>query len=354
MISRFQQEKAIFENKRLQKLIDRYKSFEYKYRMRDIRLYDNKICGKIRRECVLFGEFWHNYEQYWLNVYRPFDEYDMEANEESHKIMHGFKFLKPCLDCEIWCCLSAEDRARQKAMVGKNKKVKNKLTFKNSFKRKGELFGKCCSYLLDHTCNLCLFIAMCVIFISIFYLSSSLTESAVDGSGDSSWDSYFTITNNTDTSFYSICTTEFQPYLHSSQTGMFLVCLCVFFLVFVFLFFVGDVQVPESSKLSVLDLMFLMQAAYEMDNYNLTKMIDIYFNGSFEIVGASYTEPVWFQIAHKTAPLSVISVRGTDTLIDAMQDLSLFVEVSIFEGLEWIFPFLKFSLSLFFLFILNL
>ena len=53
--------------------------------------------------------------------------------------------------------------------------------------------------------------------------------------------------------------------------------------------------------------MFLMQAAYEMDNYNLTPMINVFFNNTFTSIKASYEEPYWFHVSHNSEPLSIKS-----------------------------------------------
>ena len=337
------QKRELFENSRVAKLIDRYENFEFKYRMRDRQIYKDKCCGYIRHNCNLWTDFWYNYEQYWLNVYRPFDEYDMEANEDSRKIMHGWKWLKPCLDCEVYCLMSKKDRMRRKMMDQKRKRNKHlhksktnaelfKYNFQRDLKRRYQICARFCGYCLDNTCNICLFAIMFVLLVSIFYLSDELA-----GNGESTSSGIFgfsrsiTANDNDDNEtqgFYSICASEFKPYTDIDDDDD----LSLLF---------NDTFIPDSAKLSVLDLMFLMQAAYEMDRYNLTKMINIYFNNTFRIVDANYEEPFWFHVEHNEVPLSIISVRGTATLLDAMQDLSLFVEVSIFEGLEWVFPFLN-------------
>eukprot|EP01084_Bolivina_argentea_P274382 467673_1 len=102
----------------------------------------------------------------------------------------------------------------------------------------------------------------------------------------------------------------------------------------------GDPYSGKQYDLSVLDMTFLVQIVYESDNYDLCQMIDIYFNGEFEVFKVHRTEPVFIHIRHKSAAIDIITIRGTDNLLEVVQDISLWVEVALFEGLQWIVPFL--------------
>ena len=135
-----------FAAERVTALINRYKKFKYVYKDPETEL---KKKGK-DIDCIgcnysfwQIGLFWNNYKNYWLNVYRPFDEYDMETNLSSSNILFGFQWIKPCLERRC---------ARKKSAKGK--------------------FGKCCGYLLDNTCNLCLILFFAAIIGVLFWFAS--------------------------------------------------------------------------------------------------------------------------------------------------------------------------------------
>lgn len=99
-------------------------------------------------------------------------------------------------------------------------------------------------------------------------------------------------------------------------------------------------------ELSVIDMAVLTQLSYEVHGLekraNLTKTIDKYLGGNYEIVRESNDKsPVWFHIKHKQKNVHVdyIAIRGTKTSLDFAQDLSLFIEVMTFQFLSWLFPF---------------
>ena len=94
---------------------------------------------------------------------------------------------------------------------------------------------------------------------------------------------------------------------------------------------------------SVIDVLTLTQFVYEQDNYELDELVDGYFNGTFEIVSRSDSEPVWFHIRPKNSDINIdfIAIRGTSSPLDALQDISLFLEITTFQLLSWVFPFLS-------------
>lgn len=91
----------------------------------------------------------------------------------------------------------------------------------------------------------------------------------------------------------------------------------------------------------VLDMTILTRMAYEADDYDLCEMIDVYFNGTFKLVKVHREEPMYFHIRHKTEPLDIISIRGTTDLKEMIQDVSLFVEVFLWECLQSLVPFIN-------------
>merc|ERR1719242_929153 len=79
----------------------------------------------------------------------------------------------------------------------------------------------------------------------------------------------------------------------------------------------------------------------EANEYDLCEVIDVYFNGTYKLIKIHRNEPFYFHIRHKHAPIDIIAIRGTDDLTEMLQDVSLFVEVALYESLQWLVPFLN-------------
>eukprot|EP01084_Bolivina_argentea_P262833 444648_1 len=132
-----------FAEERVTALLQRYKKFKYVYKE------PTKDSGKKMKRCgfkywyLKIRLFWNNYKNYWLNVYRPFDEYDMETTIDKTNILHGFQWFKPCVECRCF---------KKKTKKGK--------------------CGKCCAYLMDNTCNICLIIFFAGLIGILFFFAS--------------------------------------------------------------------------------------------------------------------------------------------------------------------------------------
>ena len=64
-------------------------------------------------------------------------------------------------------------------------------------------------------------------------------------------------------------------------------------------------------------------------------MVDVYFNNEFDTIHTNVEElPFFYHIKHKTEPLHIISIRGTEDNAEIVQGLSLFVESGIFQALS--------------------
>ena len=116
-----------------------------------------------------------------------------------------------------------------------------------------------------------------------------------------------------------------------------------------------DATQADEYSLSVIDVLVLTQLVYEQDNFNLTTMVELYFNDSYKIVNQSDKEPVWFHMrpnidysySNETTSdedevnVDFIVVRGTSSPLDALQDISIFLEIVTLQILSWVFPFLN-------------
>ena len=76
-------------------------------------------------------------------------------------------------------------------------------------------------------------------------------------------------------------------------------------------------------------------------NVTVAEEMNAIFNGEFEFVYESRIEPVFYHMRNKNLSIDVIGVRGTKSISDVYQDLSLFGEISILQGLQWFIPFLS-------------
>eukprot|EP01083_Nonionella_stella_P048701 130036_1 len=285
------QEEFVME--RVTALLNRYRKFKYKYK--EPSDYPNKQGQKPSKWCCKYWclkmrFFWNNYKNYWLNVYRPFDEYDLETNLNSTQILHGFQWLKPCLECRC---------------------------FKKTSKSRKVRCDRCCSYLMDNTCNICLIIFSAVLIGTLFFFVSQF--GVYRGSDTLVLESTSARANSLHaTQYYPICSEYFgaDGSNHNDSTR-------------------------SDTDLTVLDVLFLAQVVYEMDNFKIDEIIKLYFDGEFEIIGAAYEVPFYFHVKHKTEDVDYVAIRGTAGLQEALQDVSLFVEIALFEGLQWLVPFLN-------------
>ena len=78
-----------------------------------------------------------------------------------------------------------------------------------------------------------------------------------------------------------------------------------------------------------------------MDKFNFTQILDGYFDGDFKLVDVQYDVPYYFHIKHKSVDVDYLSIRGTANTQEILQDISLFVEVGLFQQLQSLVPFLN-------------
>jgi len=164
-----------------------------------------------------------------------------------------------------------------------------------------------CNWLLDNTCNLFLFIIVFGALVTMLYVSIKISEQ---------------VTHSTATSVQ--VTTLTDPKQHYSM------CYATF----------SDAN--KNVSLNVMDMMFLAQAAYEMDYFNLTELIGEYFDDKFNITYRNFKTPTFFHMRSKVGLLDIVAIRGTKTVLDVIQDIGLFIEVVTFQTLGAIFPFLTY------------
>ena len=159
---------------------------------------------------------------------------------------------------------------------------------------------------MDNFCNVCVIIAIMIFMWIVFAMAQRLS-----GNTEAFEDQVLYEKNVTD--FYGICSDGF-----------------------------GDMNSHDTkNQLNVLDMTILTRLAYEADEYDLCDVIDVYFEGDYKLIKIHREEPFYFHIRHKTAPIDIISIRGTDDLTEMLQDVSLFVEVVLYESLQWLVPFLN-------------
>eukprot|EP00485_Elphidium_margaritaceum_P010023 CAMPEP_0202690286 /NCGR_PEP_ID=MMETSP1385-20130828/5306_1 /ASSEMBLY_ACC=CAM_ASM_000861 /TAXON_ID=933848 /ORGANISM="Elphidium margaritaceum" /LENGTH=1358 /DNA_ID=CAMNT_0049345523 /DNA_START=37 /DNA_END=4113 /DNA_ORIENTATION=+ len=283
-----------FRENRAQSLERRYEAFKYDYQEVNPEDFMKQHlflwCTNCKYQRAKAESFMKNYQQYWLNVYRPFDEYDIESQIASHNILAGFKWLKPILQWDV-CDMCKREKNKRKP---KRKKSCGETT--------ADIFA----FFMNNFCNLC-------ILVTVFLFMFGLFQTAQRLSGHDQFVEKIVYETN-QTAFYGVCSDKF-----------------------------GDLTNDEFAQydLTVLDVTVLTQIAYEASRYDLCETIDNYFNGSFELVKIHREEPFYFHIRHKHAPLDFIAIRGTSNLLEMTQDLSLFIEVVIYETLQWIVPFLN-------------
>ena len=267
-------------------IVRRYQAFVYKYKECPSPSGKTPCCDPATAPSFYFAKaqcFFYNYEQYWLNVYRPFDEYDIEANLSSGHILHGFHWIRGI--CTFFC---RRTKATRKTMT-----------------------EKCISiwrYLMDNFCNLFIVITTFLFVYALFVMAQQLS-----GIERAKSENIVFETNNT--AYYGICSDNFGALEGEEYIGNY--------------------------DLSVIDMAVLTHIVYEADNYDLCQTLDVYLNGTYEIIKINREEPFYFHIRHKVAPIDIISVRGTENTLELLQDVSLFAEVGIFKGLSWVVPFLN-------------
>ena len=272
------QHKETFESERYKKLLHRYKTFKFRYENSHlIQLQsgsnDRDYASYLAQAKLFFNNFMHNYEQYWLNIYRPFDEYDMETGVLSHRILFGCRCCKPCLenaDCANYCCmcvLSAEQKKRIKGIQKRSNNENDKCCSRKKMKRNNNNNNRaegCCGD--SHGCGLATL--MIIIFCTVAGLSDlfgSQIREASDGINN--------VLPTNATSYYMACTQEFREY--NEPTGIEYEYIKVNIN--------GTnttIAVPESSievenevSLNIMDILFLTEASYSMDEYNISQMV---------------------------------------------------------------------------------
>ena len=288
--------KMEFAEERVRALINRYRKFRYVYKEPEKQLKKKvgedaniaAFCG-CRRNYWQIRLFWNNYKNYWLNVYRPFDEYDMETNLTSTNILKGFQWVKPCIECACF----------------KKKSTKGKC-------------GRLCAYVMDNTCNICLILFFAGLIGTLLYFASIYGITPETGVETVS------VTESSSTfQYYPVCAETFGAQSNENTTA-------------------EEKARIEEAELSVLDALFLTQIVYEQDNFKLDEMIEGYFgNDTYDIISTQYEVPYYFHIKHKYVDVDYLSIRGTASLAEALQDISLFVEVALLELLQNIVPFLN-------------
>merc|ERR1719242_423467 len=163
--------------------------------------------------------------------------------------------------------------------------------------------------MMDNFCNLCVIITIFCFMYTIFSMSQYLsgneqayTQKLNDGFYKRDRDAY-----------YGICMDGFGD--HDDESN--------------------------ENDLNVLDMTILTRLAYEANEYDLCEVIDAYFNGTYKMIKIHRNEPFYFHIRHKRAPIDIIAIRGTSDTAEMIQDVSLFVEVALYEFLQCIVPFLN-------------
>ena len=120
----------------------RYKAYKFEYVDVDPKEYDSFSDTVMET----FSAFLTNYEQYWLNVYRPFDEYDIEANITSTNILYGFQWLRMLCNCDFGRKnKNKERRSTVKIPFGQ-------LSTREKCKKFTSALWKMCKWFMDNFC----------------------------------------------------------------------------------------------------------------------------------------------------------------------------------------------------------
>jgi len=268
----------------------RYENFEYKYKWTQMRDYKEKGIWSVlfTYNYERLKGIMHNFSNYWLNVYRPFDEYDMDLAISSDSVLRGFQWMRPLFECKI-----------------------------HRYRSRWKRCKKCTAIILDNTMNIFCAVFFLAIIIGLYY-TAGRTQQQANAQIDLA---SVNVDNSINaTQYYSICSESF-----------------------------GDENNPTDEDLTILDMLFLVEITYEMDNYSTTELINTYFEGQYELVFEKIddissdedTPPYFYHIESKTSDVDIIGVRGTASVEEALQDISLYVEIALFETLQWIVPFLN-------------
>ena len=308
-----------------------------------------------------YGNVLNNYKCYWLNLYRPYDEYDIESSlvkneylygchcfeycfrltyQKREKLMHDLKtdenadaditgcrwimtvfgWIGSCIKTCIMC-VGKDNRNKEDVEVEVELEDKNYGNCKK--KRKDSKCQKCkkrcckgckrtIGCMFDEICNIVLLLIFTGILGGLYYVDvSSVNEVGTNNDYGQS------LNESSTTQQYGLCDTIWQ-------------------------------DVDGKYPISAVDVTILSSIAYalyqdnEKDNVNISKMINVYFDNKYKIVSESKSEPAFFHMKAKNTSIHVdyIIVRGTQDFYDILQDLTLYVEISTFQILRWIFPFL--------------
>ena len=247
-----------------------------------------------------------NYEQYWLDLYRPYDEYEIDRNLSETHFMYGFQCWKRWLN------------TRSKLM--RKEKKKHYTKHDGYLKKCTKGTNKVCGWTLDHICDILLLILAILAFMLIYYFQQTLT-------GDSSYED--SVGTRLTTDYNSSNTSNVSESDETSFGQRYPLCDTLW----------QDTE--KQTSLSAVDVVILNTFVYQQDDYDLNQMVNRYFDGEFEVLARRDVEPFFFHMRHKKHKLDYIVIRGSSSVADYLQDVSLFIEVTFYQMLSWVFPFLN-------------
>ena len=216
-----------------------------------------------------YHKVFENYTHYWLDIYRPYDEYDIEWTVYNKQFIFGFH-------CWRSCCKDSHDQRKQK----RKKIVKNQFLHYSRCKRMGMqvliTWHNLLQWCLDRICNIMLFLFSIIVLFGLYYLAVTLNAS-LEGDSNAVYVNTSSITSNS---------------LNIQQYGM---CDTIFH------------DVDEYTELSVLDMGILAEMAYQIQTHDLNQMVSTYFDDEYEVIARRDVEPVFFHIRHKVDHMDIIA-----------------------------------------------
>ena len=103
-----------------------------------------------------------NYKSFWLDVYRPYDEYELDRNITDSGFMRGFQCFKTCL--------------RLRPSMTRKKAIRDDK--QSTIKKCRRMSGKCCTrtlaWLLDNSCNVLMTVLGLSVFFALYYVSTEI------------------------------------------------------------------------------------------------------------------------------------------------------------------------------------
>ena len=272
-----------------------------------------------------FANVFTNYKNYWLDVYRPYDEYDVDRTFNKTGFMYGFQ----C--CKQW--MNYRPAMMRKALQQRKRKKKKS----SCAVRTGKFANRCLGWSFDHVCNILLAILAFAFLLSLYYFSTTIDIS--EGGNSSEFDTNRTNSRAVNCSNWTDVNCTFPeptsmptPSPTGNESDLvqhYTMCDTVW------------QDAKHRRALSVLDVLALTQIVYEQDDYDLLDTVSLYFGDDWEVVARRDIEPVFFHLRPIDANVDFIAVRGTSTPEEALQDVSLFIEVTGLQVLMWVFPFLN-------------